>query len=315
MANFTWTFDAPSGTYKSHQMSAQVLMAAVADSVFLDHVQLKPAFGKRRGESVTIPRVSNLAEPTSAVLSETQDIPEDSFAMSTIALTVQELGRAVPFTGFAKDMSMIDLEGTIETKLKEQMALVLDSLAAAAAKLGKIKYAITGATTNNISTTGTFGATSTGNMNVFHCEEISDYLYDTLKAAPAEGGDYVGIFRQLGLRGIMRDPAWEIWHQYTDPQAKYNGEVGRVDKIRFVRTNHAEALGKVGTGSVLGEGVVLGKNALALAEAITPELRAAIPKGYGRFHSVAWYGAMKFRAPWEDSANAGEANWLHVGSA
>src|SRR5262245_23972714 len=210
MANFTWTWHVPSGTFKSHEMSRTVLRAAVADSVFLDHVQHREAFGKHRGESVTITRVSNLSEPTSAVLAENQDIPEDQFAISTIALTVQELGRSVPFTGFAEDMSMIDLEGNIEMKLREQMGLVIDTLAATAAKRGQIKYVPTGPTTNNITTNGVFGATATSNMNVFHAEQISDYMYDTLKAKGAEGGDYVGIFRQLSLRGIMSDPSWEI---------------------------------------------------------------------------------------------------------
>src|SRR5262245_42016341 len=139
MATFTWAWHAPSGTFKSHEMSRTVLRAGVADSVFLDHVQHREAFGKKRGEAVTITRVSNLPEPTTAVLSENQDIPEDQFAISTIALTVQELGRSVPFTGFAEDLSMIDLEGNIEMKLREQMALVIDTLAASAAERSQVK--------------------------------------------------------------------------------------------------------------------------------------------------------------------------------
>lgn len=91
--------------------------------------------------------------------------------------------------------------------------------------------------------------------------------------------------------------------------------MGRLDKIVFIPTNHSNALGNVGTGSVLGEGVVLGKNALAFAEALTPDLYASLPRGHaGRFRAVTWYGVLKFRLAWEDSANAGEANMVHVGS-
>jgi N4-gp56 family major capsid protein len=316
MANFTWQFDAPSGAYKQHEVSQQVLRAAIADTVFMEQARIRPGLGKRKGESVTLPRTSALTEQTTYVISETQDIPEHVFAMSAIDLVVQEIGSAVPYTGFSADMNMIDLEDGIRDALTDEMSLALDSLAAAACKLGKIKYAITGAATNNITTNGTFGATSTANMNVFHAEEISDYLYDTLKAKPAVGSDYVGVFRQRSMRGIMRDPAWETWHQYTDPSAKYNGEVGRLDKIRFIPTNHSNALANVGTGSVLGEGIVLGKGALAFTEAITPELYASLPKGHaGRFRAVSWYGAVRFRLAWEDSANAGEANVIHIGSA
>jgi N4-gp56 family major capsid protein len=315
MPNFTWEFDAPSGTYKSHEVSSQILDAAMADSVFVEHIDMTPGFGTRRGESLTIPRISNLAEPTSVYLSETQDIPEDAFSMSTIALTLREIGRQVPFTGFSRDMSMIGLEQGIRRKLRQQMTLAIDTIAAAAAKLGKLKYAITGAATSNFTTNGTFGAASTANMNVYHASALVDLMYDTYHMEEVDGGGYLGIFRQLALRGIMNDPDWEIWHQYTDPQAKYQGEVGKIDNLRFVRTNHAAALGKVGTGSVLGEGVCFGANALAMIEGRTPELYASPPRGAaGRFNSVAWYGQIAVRMPWEDSANAGEANLIHVGS-
>ena len=78
--------------------------------------------------------------------------------------------------------------------------------------------------------------------------------------------------------------------QYTDPQAKYNGEVGRLDRVSFIATNHGQALGVVGTGGVLGEGVVFGKNALAFIEARTPELYATPPRAmlvdFTQFHSM-----------------------------
>jgi len=34
MANFTWSFDAPTGTYKQRHLSANIYQAAVADSLF-----------------------------------------------------------------------------------------------------------------------------------------------------------------------------------------------------------------------------------------------------------------------------------------
>lgn len=314
MANFTWTYDAPSGAYKQHEVSRMVLKGAIAETIMMQHVSVRPGFGKRRGESVTIPRISAPVEKTSYVLSETQDIPERAFAMSSIDLVQQEIGSAVPFTGFARDMSMIDLENGIRESLQDELSLALDSLAINACKLGKLKYTPTGPASSTLATNGTFGATATGNMNVYHVEQLHDLLYDTYKARPARGGDYVGIFRQRAIRGIIDDPNWEVWHQYTDPQAKYNGEVGRIESTVIIPTNHS-TLANVGTGSVLGEGFVMGKNALALAEAMAPELFASLPQGHaGRFNAVSFYGILRFRMPWEDSANSGEANLIHVGS-
>lgn len=314
MATFTWTFDAPTGTYKSHQMSGKLWEASVAGSVFMDHVRPVDGFGRKNGESVTLVRVANIAEPVSAQLQEAVRIPEDEFALSVQTITVKELGRAVPYTSLSMDLSEFDLENPIQRKLREQMRLVLDTMAAGAFKRASVKYAPTGAATENVTFNGTFGAVASANMNVFHVEEIRDLMYDTLNVPPYEGGDYLGIFRTRGLRGIKRDTNWEKWHQYTDPVAKYNGEIGRIESIRFIETNHANALGNVGTASVLGEGVVFGDEGIAMAEAMSPELRAAIPGDFGRAKAVAWYGILEFEVIW-NTGNAGEAKVVHVGSA
>lgn len=314
MTTFQWQFDAPSGVFKQHALSAEIYKAAVAETIFMDHIKPVDGFGRKMGENVTLKRVSAISEPTSAVLSEGIRIPEDNLTLTTRAITVSEIGRAVPFTSFAEDLSVLNLEGTVQGELKRQMKLVLDSMAATGFKNTKIKYAPTGLASANIATNGTFGATASANMNVYHAEEIRDYMYDTLFVEPADGEDYIGIFRTLGLRGIKRDPDWEEWHKYTDPSVKYTGEVGKIENIRFLESNHSNALGKVGTSSVLGEGVVFGADAVAMAEVMTPELRAAIPQDFGRQRAVAWYGIVAFDTIW-DTGNAGQAKIVHVGSA
>jgi N4-gp56 family major capsid protein len=313
MASFNWTFDAPTGTYKSHALSSKLYEAAVENSVFVDHVRPVDGYGRNKGETVTLTRVQNITEPTTADLEETVRIPEDEFNLTTKTITVTELGRAVPYTNLAQDLSEYDVENPIQRKLRDQMRLVLDTKAAVAFKLAKVKYVPTGATSNTITTNGTPGALATVNMNFFHVEEIRDYMFDTLQVPPLEGDDYLGIFRTLGLRGIKRDTKWEEWHKYLDPQAKYNGEVGRIEGIRFIECNHARALGKIGSGSILGEGVVFGEDGVAIAEAMTPELRAAIPGDFGRSKAVAWYGILAFDIIW-DTGNAGEARVVHVSS-
>lgn len=313
MANFTWTYDAPSNTYKNHAMSMELYMAALEDSVFMDFVQPVKGFGRKKGETVTLTRVANIAEPTSAALTEGIRIPEDAFALSTVTITVKEIGRSVPYSNLSEELSEFDLENPIQRKLRSQMRLVLDSMAATAFKAAKIKYVPTGLASNNIATNGTAGAQATENLNYYHLEEIADYLYDTLRCPPYEGDEYMGIFRNLGLRGVKRDPAFDEWHKYTDPAAKMNGEVGKIENIRLMKTNHNNALGKVGASSVLGSGVVFGDDAVAMAEVMTPELRAGMPDDFGRQKAVAWYGILEFGIIW-DTGNAGEARIVHVTS-
>lgn len=314
MANFTWTFDAPTGTYKQRHLSASIYQAAVADSLFAEHASPVGNYGKHKGEQATLKRVKALTEPTSPVLTEGIRISEDSLTINTRTMTVQEIGRAVPYTSLAEDLGDIDPENVIQKELRRQMKLSLDTLSATAFKEGQIKYIPTGVASRTINTDGTTAAAAV-TLNTWHLEEIRDYLATTL-FAPKIGDSYLGIFAQKSCRGIKRDPAWEEWHKYTDPSAKWNNEIGRWEDIRIMECNHTNALSNTkGTGSVLGEGVVFGDNAVVLAEAVTPELRAGIPADFGRLKSVAWYGVLVFRQVWGDSGNAGEANVVHVTSS
>lgn len=313
---FTWEFDAPTGVYKSRAMSSQLLEAAIEKTVLASYARsANDGFGAGMGESVSLTRLHNMGERTSVVLSESMRIPENNIAISTKAITVEEIGDAVPFTNMSQQLGKFDPESLIQKQLMNTMTLSLDTLAAAAFKSTALKYSIDGAASSTTSTSGAFGSTSAANLNVYHLEEIRDLMFDTYWVAPYEGDDYVGIFRTLALRGIKRDAAFEDWFKYTEPALKRNSEVGRVESIRLVETNHNNAFGKVGTGSVLGEGVVFGEDPIALAEAQSPELRAQMNVGddFGRQHAVAWYGILKYDIVWE-TADPGEVRVLHVGS-
>lgn len=301
--------------YKNHALSSQIYLAAVEDSVLVELTRPVAGFGRKMGESVTLTRVRNITDPASIALSETQRIPEDLFQLGTTQINPTEIGRAVPFSSLAEDFSHFDLSNAIQKKLKDSLQLGLDTMAAGAYKSTQVKYAVTGPTTNTITTNGIFGAPSTDNLNLFHVEQISDYLYDTLACPPYFAEDYCGVFRRLGLRGIMDDPGFDNWRNYADPQRKMNSEVGRLERIRFKETNHDEAFGKVGTGSVLGEGVVFGADAVAMAEVRTPEIMASMgdPANANRDKVALFYGNLQFGNIWP-TGNKGEARILHVGS-
>lgn len=295
-------------------MSKRLYMAALENAVFMDFVKPVDGYGRKKGDTITLTRIATVSEPTSANLTEAERIPEDTYSISTTSVTVVEIGRSIPFTSFAEDLTFFDLENGIQRRLRDQMGLVLDTKAAAAFKTAQVKYIPTGLGAGTFDTDGTASTSATANWNIFHVEENRDYLFDTLQTPPWEGEDYIAIFRTLGLRGIKRDPAWEEWHKYTDPQAKFNNEIGRIENVRHLETNHANALGKRGTGSVLGEGVIFGQDAVVMAEVLTPQLRAEAKGDFGRALAVAWYGILEFGIIW-DTSNAGEARIVHVTSS
>src|SRR6185312_16015842 len=99
--NFTWSFDAPNGVYKSHEMSSALRKAAIAETKFLQFAKPEPGYGKKSGDTITITRISNLAVPADGRLAETTKIPEDQLTLTTVGIVVHEWGRAVPFTSYS----------------------------------------------------------------------------------------------------------------------------------------------------------------------------------------------------------------------
>lgn len=314
MSQQTWSFDAPSGVYKNHAMSEQLRYAAIAETKFMQFVVPEPGYGKKKGESITISRISALAVPTNGRLNENSNIPEDVLSITTVAVTVSEWGRAVPYTSLSDDLSEFNVENIVQRALKDQMKVVLDSAAATGFKGGQIKAEATGVSSINFDTAGSATQQAVANLNMFHVEQIRDYMYSTLLVPPFEGDDYIGLVSTKGKRGVISDPAWEPWHRYTDPEAKYNSEIGRMENIRFIEINNTSALSNSkGLAGVAGEAVFFGADAVAMAVAVDPELRAKIPQDYGRSRGVAWYGILEFGVVWTTS-NAGEARIVHFTS-
>ena len=315
MSQHSWSYDAPSGVYKSHTMSAELRHAAIAETKFMQFAKPEPGYGRKKGESITLTRVSNMSVPSNARISESQRIPEDSVTLSTVAITVSEWGRAVPYTSLSEDLSKFDVGNAIQRALMDQMKLSMDAACADAFQTAKVKYIPTGVASGTFDTDGTASTTASANLNVYHVEQIRDYMYKDLNIPPYMGDDYIGLVATKAKRGIMNDPAWENWHKYTDPKSKFNSEIGRIENIRFVEINNNSALSNsLGSGSVLGEAVIFGADAVVMAVAQDPELRAKQPEDYGRSKGVAWYGILEFGLVW-DTANAGEARVVHVTSA
>lgn len=311
----SWTFDAPSGVYKSHSMSSELRHAAIAQTKFMQFCKPEAGYGKKKGESISITRVSNMTVPTSGRISESVRIPEDEVSISTVAITVSEWGRSVPYTSLAEDLSMFDVQNAIQKALKDQMKLVMDAACATAMKTTKVSYIPTGVASGTFDTDGTPSTTALANWNLFHVEQIRDYLYKDLLVPPYEGDDYIGLISTKAKRGIMNDPSFESWNKYTTPEKKFNSEIGRLENIRFIEINNASALSNSkGSGSVLGEGIVFGEDFCVMAVALDPELRAKQPEDYGRSKGVAWYGILEFGLVW-DTANAGECRGVLVTSA
>lgn len=317
MATQSWVNDGPSGVYKNHDLSSKIRMAAIQEAKFMQFVKPEEGYGKKKGDTVNITRVSNVTVPSDDTLDELARIPEDTLSLSTQAISVSERGRAIPYTKLSIDLAHFDLGSAIQKKLKDQLKLSMDKSAASKFKAGKILAVPTGIAETTFETDGAVSNTAASNLNMYHVESIRDYMFSTLNIPPYLSDDYMCIMITQAKRGLLRDPNWVDWKKYTDPSAKFNGEVGRIENIRFMETNYSSSLSNnLGTGSVLGEAVFFGEDPVVMAVAEDPHLIAEenVGNDFGRSKSVAWYGIYGFGQIWSDSANAGEARVVYMTS-
>lgn len=60
------------------------------------------------------------------------------------------------------------------------------------------------------------------------------------KNAPTINGSYVAIIHPDVAYDLMRDPEWIDSHKYAQPDALYEGEIGKIAGVRFVQTSEAK---------------------------------------------------------------------------
>jgi len=180
MGAFTWEGSFATGVLKSHALSKELRYAAVADFEIAQFCRTEPGFGRKSGDTITITKIKNIAVPTTATLSEHEDIPIDTLSIGTTGITVSALGRGVEYTSLADELSFFDLKTPIQKKLKDQLAQVNDNLAATAFKTTYVCAVPVSATGITWDTDGVLSTAALNNLTVAHCGVIRDYMKDCL---------------------------------------------------------------------------------------------------------------------------------------
>ncbi len=98
------------------------------------------------------------------------------------------------------------------------------------------------------------------------------------------GGSYVAIIHPYAAYDIKKDPNWVEAHKYASPEEIFEGEIGKINNVRFVETSEAKIW--TGTGCPSGLAVfgtlVLGAHAYATTELEGGGLQHIVKQlGYG----------------------------------
>ena len=79
---------------------------------------------------------------------------------------------------------------------------------------------------------------------------------------------YVAIVHPYVAYDLMMDEKWEDWNKYTNAEAMYEGELGRIGGVRFVESTEAKiwSAEEAGGGAAVFSTLVIGKNAYGVTE-------------------------------------------------
>lgn len=147
--------------------------------------------------------------------------------------------------------------------------------------------------------------TSRGELSYTDAENNMNLTVDAVRKAvrflkvmnaPRINGYYAGIIHPDCSYDLMSDPKWVNVKTYADPEGIYEGEIGRIEGVRFVETSEAKVFtGEGAAGRDVYSTLILGADAYGVTEIA----------GGGLQHIVKQLGSAGTADPLDQRATAG----------
>ena len=214
-------------------------------------------------------------------------------SMSVITSNVQQYGGYIELSDILL-LTAIDNNLVQATKLLgSQAGRTLDTITREVLNGGSnVQYAEGQVTARN----ALVGGQATGNhyLTVDAVRRAVRFL--KVMNAPKINGNYVGIIHPDVSYDLMSDPKWVNVKTYSDPDGIYEGEIGKIEGVRFVETSEAKVFEGAGASGVdVYSTLILGADAYGVTE-IT---------GGGLEHIVKQLGSAGTADPLNQRATAG----------
>lgn len=279
--------------------SQEILFKAQPNLRFESVAVIRTELGTMPGNKIKFLRYNSLdGDPA---LSEIVPIETDSISTSTIEIAVQEYGKAVSMSEMLLQSSLTDVLGDAATLLGMHYQDNRDSLVRDAL-LGNVNviYADESASRADLTATMRFDV---------DLVRAGVEVLATNKAPKFDLDAYVCFVHPHQSRYLRKDDAWVNVNLYASPENILNGEIGRIEDVRFIETTKVPYV-KKNTQDIYSDGADSGKNtviaanaatdvyrsvlvgdyAVGVAEALPVEMRDNGVEDFGRKHSLAYYG-------------------------
>ena len=309
MSQQVWAVNSLGGYLHSDQFSKQVRHSAQPMMKFRQFVDAEGALGKNKGDAVLFTKISNITT-AGGTPTETATIPKRGYTIKQGTLTVNEWGNAVPFTLKAQTLAMVSVPDIVRTVLRNDLAKALDSEAAAHFKTSDYKATVTNTATTTFGTAGAALATSSGSMSDKNVRDVIDRMKVLNIPRYDNQGNYICIGSTNSLRGLY--DYFESKIMQTTAKPLFKGEVGNYYGCRFIEETNV-LVNTLGSGSVDGEAVFFGADAVREAIVVPEDIRIDLPKDFGRDQAIAWYYLGGFTKTWDYSSD-GETRIIHLTS-
>lgn len=296
MSQQLWVTNSLGGNLTNNRLSKQLREQALPMFVYRQFAQIKDeGLGRQAGDTIYFDKILRI-NTKGGTLSETSTVPANLVKVQKDSVQVAEWGNSIDYTKKLEDLAEWDPNNIFLKQLRNDIADVLDS--AAYVPFTQAQYVAVATTTGStvFTTNGTATATAAASVSDKNIRDIVDYAKK--KQIPKIGGPtgyYAGILSVSSNRGIY-DYLLSV-AQYTEPEYRYNSEVGRYYDCRFMIDN-AQLSDAIGSSAAYGNGFIFGDEAILEAVAVPEYTVADLPTDLGRSRKLGWLAILNFKKVW-----------------
>ena len=268
-----------------------------------DQFGQKHPIPKNGGKTIEFRKYSSLAK---ALTPLTEGVTPDGqkLTMSVVTATVAQYGGFIELSDVLLLTAIDNNLMQATTALASQAGRTLDTITREVLNGGtNVQYA-----EGQVSARADLvGGSATESDNHYLTVEAVRKAVRTLKVmnTPRINGGFVGIIHPDCAHDLMSDPKWVNVKTYSDPDGIYEGEIGKIEGVRFVETSEAKLWKKAGKDKSGGSAaasardvystLILGNNAYGVTEV----------SGGGLEHIVKQLGSAGTADPLNQRATAG----------